>query len=65
MTRPTTPVAWFGHNRRSNAQLNKLARQHYDLCRNAADSFELAAQLESLGYNRYRVQMEFGLRTTF
>jgi hypothetical protein len=56
---------WFGRERRSNAALHRLGRQLYNLCRNAADPFELAAQLESLGYNRYRVEREFGLRTTF
>jgi hypothetical protein len=64
VTRPT-PLGLFGNNRRKNAQLNQLARQLYDVCRNAADPFELAARLESLGYNRYRVSHEFGLRTTF
>ncbi len=65
MMRPTTPVAWFGRNRRSSSDLNELARHLYEVCRNAADPFELAAQLESLGYNRYRVTREFGFRTTF
>jgi hypothetical protein len=65
MTPPTTSVAWFGNNRRTNSALNRLARQHYDMCRNAGDAFELAAQLESLGYNRYRVSREFGFKTTF
>jgi hypothetical protein len=58
-------VSWFGRERRSSEALNQLARKHYNLCRNAADPFELAAQLESLGYNRYRVKREFGLRNTF
>jgi hypothetical protein len=58
-------VGLFGDNRRGRARLNRLARELYDVCRNAADPFELAAQLESLGYNRYRVTREFGLRTTF
>ena len=58
-------VSPFGRERRSNEALNQLARKHYNLCRNAADPFELAAQLESLGYNRYRVKREFGLRNTF
>lgn len=58
-------VSWFGRERRSDAAMNQLARQHYTLCRNAADPFDLAAQLESLGYNRYRVKREFGLRNTF
>ena len=58
-------VSPFGRERRSNEALNRLARQHYAVCRNAADPFELAAQLESLGYNRYRVKREFGLRNTF
>jgi hypothetical protein len=55
----------LGGNRRGRARLNRLARELYDVCRNAADPFELAAQLESLGYNRYRVNREFGFRTTF
>jgi hypothetical protein len=58
-------VSPFGRERRSGEALNRLARQHYNLCRNATDPFELAAQLESLGYNRYRVKREFGLRNTF
>jgi hypothetical protein len=58
-------VSWFGRERRSNDAIHQLARRHYTLCRNAADPFELAAQLESLGYNRYRVKREFGLRNTF
>jgi hypothetical protein len=58
-------VSWFGRERRSDAALNQLARQQYTLCRNATDEFDLAAQLESLGYNRYRVKREFGLRNTF
>jgi hypothetical protein len=65
MTRSTSVLGWLGRNRRRHSALNQLARQLYDVCRNATDSFELAAQLESLGYNRYRVSHEFGLRTTF
>jgi hypothetical protein len=65
MTRRPVAVAWFGRDRRSHAALNRLARRLYHVCRNAADPFELAAQLESLGYNRYRVGREFGLRSTF
>jgi hypothetical protein len=58
-------VSWFGRDRRANAALNQLARRLYHVCRNAADPFEVAAYLEGLGYNRYRVNREFGLRTTF
>jgi hypothetical protein len=65
MTRRPTAVSWFGRERRSHAALNRLARRLYHVCRNAADPFELAAQLEGLGYNRYQVNREFGFRTTF
>jgi hypothetical protein len=65
VTRRPVAVSRFGRDRRSQAALYQLARQLYHVCRNAADPFELAAQLESLGYNRYRVTREFGLRTTF
>ncbi len=64
MTR-ISPIPWFGRERRRNVAINQLARQLYNVCRNAADPFELAAQLESLGYSRYRVSREFGLHTTF
>jgi hypothetical protein len=65
VTRRSFAVSWFGRERRSDTALSQLARQLYTLCRNAADPFELAAQLESLGYNRYRVKREFGLRNIF
>jgi hypothetical protein len=65
MTRRNAATLWFGRERRGDAALNQLARRLYQICRNAADPFELAAQLESLGYNRYRVNREFGLRSTF
>ncbi|MGL4609825.1 MAG: hypothetical protein ACRCYY_09095 [Trueperaceae bacterium] len=61
----TSDAAWLGRERRGHAALNRLARQLYHVCRNATDPLELAAQLESLGYNHYRVEREFGLTSTF
>lgn len=56
--KPTAETPW-------EASLETLARELKDLARQATDPYELAAHLEVLGYNRYRVQKTFGLPDTF
>lgn len=45
--------------------LETLAQELAELLRQVSDPFELAAHLEVLGYNRYRVERTFGLPNTF
>lgn len=45
--------------------LEALAQELAELLRQVSDPFELAAHLEVLGYNRYRVERTFGLPSTF
>jgi len=42
-----------------------LAQDLNQLCLEAVDAYELAAHVEALGYNRYRIQREFGLQGPF
>ncbi|SDF31059.1 hypothetical protein SAMN04488243_1404 [Thermus arciformis] len=49
----------------SPKDLEALAQELSGLLRQAADPYELAAHLEVLGFNRYRVQKAFGLPDTF
>ena len=58
-------LPWFGEERRSADSLNQLARSLYSVCREATDPLELAAHLEAIGFNNYRVQREFGMGTPF
>lgn len=46
-------------------RLAALYQQLIGLCAAASDPYELAVHLEALGYNRYRVQQEFGLDGVF
>jgi hypothetical protein len=45
--------------------IDRLAQDLNQLCIEAVDAFELAAHVEALGYNRYRIQREFGLQGPF
>lgn len=56
---------WFGNDERSLRPLNKLARSMYDITANATDVYEIAAHLEAVGYNSYRVKKEFGYDDPF
>ena len=60
-----TAHPWFGEDRRAADPVSQLARSLFGLCREAADPYELAAHLEAIGFNRYRVTREFGLANTF
>lgn len=52
-------------DRRDPDPLNQLSRRLEPVCRAAVDTYEVAAYLESVGYNRYRVRQEFGLSGPF
>ncbi len=51
--------------RRSNTSINQLARAHNQLCLEASDAYEIAAHLESLGYNKASVATEYGVADHF
>ncbi len=55
----------FGSNERSLRPINKLARSIFDITKNATDVYEIAAHLEAIGYNSYRVKREFGMDNPF
>ncbi|GEM_PF-230092 len=59
------PPCWTGRERRSADPVKQLARSLNQLCLEAVDPYEIAAHLESLGYNRYRVRQEFGMDGPF
>ncbi len=56
---------WSGVERRSAQPLNQMARSLGGVCTEAVDAHEVAAYLESLGYNRYRVQADAEMDSTF
>ena len=62
---PSPKAPWRAAERRSSDPLNQLGRRLEPVCRAAVDPFEVAAYLESVGYNRYRVRQEFGLAGPF
>jgi len=55
----------YGSNERSSSPLNRLARSMFEITKNATDVYEIAAHLEAIGYNSYRVKREFGLNNPF
>ncbi len=55
----------FGSNERSLRPINRLARSMFDITKNATDVYEIAAHLEAIGYNGYRVKREFGMDNPF
>lgn len=55
----------FGENQRSFRPINILARKMFDITKNATDVYEIAAHLEAIGYNSYRVKREFGIDNPF
>lgn len=55
----------FGSNERSARPINRLARSMFDITKNATDVYEIAAHLEAIGYNSYRVKKEFGIDNPF
>jgi len=52
-------------DRRPEDPLLALYQRTRDLCTSAIDPYEIAVHLEAMGYNRYRVQKEFGLEGVF
>ncbi len=56
---------WFGDDERIERPLNRLSRSMYEITVNATDVYEIAAHLEAIGYNSYRVKREFGYDSPF
>lgn len=56
---------WFGLEKRRSDGVARLARELFEISKEATDPFELAAHLEALGFNNKRVKEEFALPDTF
>ncbi len=62
---PPPKAPWRAAERRDPDPVNQLGRRLEPVCRAAVDIYEVAAYLESIGYNRYRVRQEFELADPF
>jgi len=61
-----TPVSVFaGEDKRSQARIAQLTRQHNELCTQAVDAFEIAAGLEAAGVNDRQARTMYGAASVF